>query len=129
VLGLPLAFPGAMLVGVTLALTGFEHPAVEIGIAASVLVLGAAIALGLRLPAAMAAIACGIIGLAHGYAHGIEMGQGASAVHFIVGFVLATALLHAGGLVAAASFVCNKPILNRLVGGGIAFAGAALLFV
>jgi urease accessory protein len=125
---LPFAFLSAMLVGVTLALAGLEIPAVEIGIAASVLVLGTAIALGLRLPAATAAIACGIFGLVHGYAHGIEMGKGGSAVHFIAGFVLATALLHTGGLVAATSLVRNKPILNRLLGGGIAFAGAALLF-
>jgi urease accessory protein len=50
VLGLPLAFLNAMLVGVTLALAGIEVPAVEIAIATSVLALGTAIALRLRLP-------------------------------------------------------------------------------
>ncbi len=117
-----------MLVGVALALAGFEIPAIEIGIAASVLVLGTAIALGLRLPAATATIACGIFGLVHGYAHGTEMGQGVSAGQFSAGFLLATALLHAGGLAAAASLIHNKPILSRLLGGGIAVAGATLLF-
>ncbi len=129
ILGLPLAFLSAMLVGVTLALVSVEIPAVEIGIAVSVLVLGAAIALGLKLPPAMAAITCGIFGLVHGYAHGTEMAESASAIHFTAGFMLATALLHAGGLAAAASFVRNKPFLNSLLGGGIAVAGAALLFV
>jgi len=126
-LGLPLAFLGTMLVGVILAVAGFELPAVEIGVAASVLVLGSAVALGLRLPAVTAAIDCGIFGLVHGYAHGTEMGQGGSAVQFSAGILLATALLHAAGLTAAASLVRNKPILNHLLGGGIAVAGAALL--
>jgi urease accessory protein len=129
ILGLPLAFLSAMLVGVTLALVSVKIPAVEIGIAVSVLVLGTAITLGLRLPAAMTAIACGIFGLVHGYAHGTKMGESARAFHFIAGFVLATTLLHAGGFLAVASFVRNKPIVNSLFGGGIAVAGAALLFV
>ncbi|GEO17930.1 hypothetical protein MAE02_56260 [Microvirga aerophila] len=128
ILGLPLAFLSAMLVGVTLALVSVKVPAVEIGVAVSVLGLGTAITLGLRLPTAMAAIACGIFGLVHGYAHGMEMAESPSAIHFTTGFVLATALLH-GGLAAAASFVRNKPFLNSLLGGGIAVAGAALLFV
>jgi urease accessory protein len=129
VLGLPLAFLNAMLAGVTLALAGFGTPAVEIGIAASVLVLGTAIALGLRLPAATAAIVCAIFGLVHGYAHGTEMEQGASAAQFSVGFLLATALLHIGGVATAASLIRSRPALSRLLGGGIAVIGAALLFV
>jgi urease accessory protein len=110
-------------------LLGVEIHAIETGIAASVLALGAAVALGLKLPPAMAAITCGIFGLAHGYAHGMKMGESTSAIHFTAGFMLATALLHAGGFTVAASFVRNKPVLNSLSGGGIAAAGAALLFV
>ena len=127
-LGLPLTFLGAMLTGVALALIGIEVPAVETGIVASVLVLGLAIASGLRLPAATAAMICAIFGLVHGYAHGNEMGESVDAVHYIGGFLVATALLHAGGFVVAAALVRKTPDLNRMLGGGIALTGVALLF-
>jgi hydrogenase/urease accessory protein HupE len=57
------------------------------------------------------------------------MEPGASAVQFIAGFLLSTALLHAGGLLTAVSLVRNRPALIRLLGGGIGVTGAALLFV
>jgi urease accessory protein len=63
IMRLPPAFLGAMLAGMVLALIGIDIPAVESGIVASVLVLGLAVATGLRLPAVMAAVICAIFGL------------------------------------------------------------------
>ena len=96
-LGVPAAFVGAMAVGFGLALGGVPMPAVEPAILASTIVLGLAVAAALRLDAALVAFVVAAFGLFHGHAHGGELG-GAGALRFGLGFVLATALLHAAGV-------------------------------
>src|SRR6187399_1456692 len=56
----PAAFVAAMALGGALAITGVPVPMVETGIAASVIVLGATVALGIKAPLA---IAMGLVGL------------------------------------------------------------------
>lgn len=94
----PLAFVAMMAAGGLLAMTGIGLPMVELGIALSVVVLGAAVALRLSLPVAGAMALAGIFALFHGHAHGAEMPAGASAMSYALGFVLATAMLHAVGV-------------------------------
>jgi urease accessory protein len=96
---LPITFPLVMAFGAALGIAGVPIPAVEIIIAASVLTLGIMVALAARppLPVALAIIAVFAIG--HGWAHGSELPETANAIAFSLGFVVATGLLHALGIV------------------------------
>lgn len=83
---LPLAFLLGMAAG---PFVSFDP---EPAILASVILLGAALCLGLRLPLTLAAPLVAAMGLAHGAAH-------ASEGAFGLGMFAATALLHGAGLV------------------------------
>jgi urease accessory protein len=95
---LPIAFPLVMALGGLLGLLGVALPGVETGIALSGIVLGAAVLLRWQ-PPLFIALAC-VAGFAifHGYAHGAELPEGASALTYSLGFVVATGLLHAAGI-------------------------------
>jgi urease accessory protein len=124
----PLAFVVFMASSGIAAMAGFKLPMVETGIALSVLVLGAIIALRTTAPVIIGALACALFAVFHGYAHGAELPGSVGAIAYAIGFVMATALLHALGL-GAAVLVARKltPVLTRLAGGGVALAGIALL--
>ena len=94
----PGAFLLAMAAGGALAMEGVALPLVEFGIAASVVVLGAIVALGVRAPLAVAMALVGLFAVFHGSAHATEMPLGVAGVAYGAGFLLATALLHAAGI-------------------------------
>lgn len=94
---LPTAFVGAMFVGFILSVSGVPLPYVEPFILASVVVLGVLVALALRLPVSASAAIVAAFGICHGHAHGGEIGS-AGELGYAAGFVIATALLHAAGL-------------------------------
>ena len=94
----PAAFLAAMGLGGILAFSGLPLPAVEIGIVVSVLVLGALVAGGRRLPLAVGTGLIALFALFHGHAHGAEAAVGTSLAAYAIGFLAATALLHASGL-------------------------------
>src|SRR5262249_56043104 len=73
-------------------------PGVEIGIGASVIVLGAIVILRVKMPVAIAAALVGVFAVFHGHAHGTEMPLDASGALYAAGFVAATALLHVAGI-------------------------------
>lgn len=97
---LPAGFVLAMLAGAGLGAIGVALPAVEAGIAASMLVFGLLIALAARLPLTVSLPLVAAFALFHGHAHHAEMG-GASLVTYAAGFALATGLLHGAGYVIA----------------------------
>ena len=94
----PGAFVAAMLFGGTLGVIGMALPHVEAGIALSVLVLGAGIALPRRLPLWLTMLAVGFFGTLHGNAHGVEMPQAAVPVFYTLGFIVSTSLIHMAGV-------------------------------
>jgi urease accessory protein len=94
----PLTFISVMAVGGAMGMAGMPMPFVEQGIATSVLVLGFLIAAAVRLPVAASATIVGIFALLHGHAHGSEMPVSASGLSYGIGFILATAMLHAVGV-------------------------------
>jgi urease accessory protein len=108
--------------GFAASLSGFAVPMVEVGIALSVVALGAAAAFGLRMSAALGAAVCALFAGFHGVAHGAEMPAGAAAVAYFAGFALSTAALLGAG-VAAVRF----GRVARIAGLGVAGAGLALL--
>ncbi len=126
----PLTFVLVMAAGGALGVAGLPIPFVEMGIAASVLALGVAIATGLTVPVALATALVGLFAMFHGYAHGAEMPDTASGLAFGVGFIAATALLHVSGIglgLAARSMGGTGRRAARLGGGLMALAGLGLL--
>lgn len=95
---LPAAFVAIMAAGGALGAAGMPLAGVETGIVASLLVLGALIALAAhpRLPVALVVVA--LSALFHGHAHGAEMPELVGGVPYGAGFTAATALLHALGV-------------------------------
>ncbi|MFN4276177.1 MAG: HupE/UreJ family protein [Ferrovibrio sp.] len=125
---LPLSFVLPMAGGFALALAGVMLPGVEAGIALSVLVLGLAVAFAARPPLAAAMAVTAVFALLHGHAHGTEMGDASQAALYAGGMVLATALLHTGGLVAARlAQRFALPALTRAAGAAVALAGIVIL--
>ena len=117
---LPVAFPLVMAVGGMLGLLGVPLPGIELGIAASAIMLGAAVMLRLRPPLAVAALLVGFFAIFHGYAHGSELPPGESGLLYSLGFVIATGCLHAVGITIG--------LVNRGTWGrrAVRFAGAAI---
>lgn len=94
----PLSFVALMAVGGGLGISGIDVPFVELGIGLSVVVLGAAVAFGVKAPLALAMAVVGFFAIFHGHAHGAEMPEDASGLAYGIGFMIATALLHVAGL-------------------------------
>jgi urease accessory protein len=95
---LPVAFPLVMAMGGMLGFLGVPIPGVEYGIAASAIVLGAAVAFEVRPSLVIAALVVGCFAIFHGHAHGTELPPGQSALLYSMGFVVATGCLHAIGI-------------------------------
>jgi len=126
---LPVAFPVVMAFGGLLGLLGFSLPGVEIGIAVSAIVLGAMVATEVRPPIALAAVIVAFFAIFHGHAHGRELPEGTSALLYSLGFVVATGLLHAVGIVlgVAHRWPAGRQVV-RVAGGGVALAGLLFLW-
>ena len=125
---LPVTFPLVMALGGVLGVLGVPIPGVEIGVAASAIVLGAMIAFAVRPPLSLAGLIVALFAIFHGYAHGAELPASANAVSYAFGFVVATGLLHAIGiLIGAVKRWQSGPALLRLAGTLIAFVGVWFL--
>jgi len=127
----PLTFVGVMALGGLLGVMGMPVPFVEIGIALSVVVLGAIVAFGVKAPVAVAMAVVGLFAIFHGHAHGSEMPLDASGVEYGAGFMLATAMLHAVGIGVGVLIGMSSKALGdnvyRVAGGLASIAGIALL--
>ncbi len=120
----PTAFVVAMAAGAVAAVVGLALPPVEVGVAGSLLVLGAVIALDARLSLASALPLVAGLAVFHGFAHGAA----ATGAAYGLGFVAATAALQGCGL--ACGFLANRLAAVRPVqagGGALALAGLWML--
>jgi urease accessory protein len=126
---LPVAFPVVMALGGLLGLLGIPVPGVEVGIALSAIVLGAMVLAQLRPPLWLAAGVVAFFAIFHGHAHGQELPEGASALLYSLGFVMATGLLHAVGILLgeAHRWSAGRQAV-RAAGGGVALAGLFFLW-
>jgi len=122
---LPLVFPAVMAAGAVMGAHDVGLPWVEAGIVLSVVVLGAAVALGLRVSLLASAALVGLFALFHGHAHGSEFPAADSPLLYGIGFILATGALHAVGLGIGA--LTQRTLMMRTAGGAIAAAGLLLL--
>ena len=132
ILASPLLVPGVFLVAMTaggaLGLAGVSLPAVELLIVGSVIALGAAIvsALGEQ-PLAWLVPLLVVAGLAHGNAHGAEAPAAADPARYVLGFLVATAALHAAGVIGGT--VARRWAPARVTVGAAVAAGGAVLLV
>jgi len=124
---LPCTFVGTLLIGGMLGFEGMNLPALESGIAASVLALGLAVALAVRPPLVMAMGATALFALFHGVAHGLELPDMSSPWTYAAGFVAATAVLHAVGYALVRTLPQAAAPLVRLAGAASAATGVWLL--
>ena len=121
---LPVAFPMVMALGGVLGLVGVPIPGVEYGIAASAVLLGAAVMFELRPPPAAAAALVAFFAVFHGHAHGTELPPGQSAMLYSMGFVVATGGLHAMGIgIGEARRWTWGNVLLRAAGTAVAVGG------
>jgi urease accessory protein len=127
----PASFVSLMAIGGIFGIAGEPLLWVELGIAASVIVLGAMVALGVKAPLAVAMGIVGLFAIFHGYAHGTEMPLDASGGVYAAGFMLATALLHVAGI--ALGFLIGRigdsygRLAYQLGGGMVALTGVGIL--
>ncbi|MEW5892856.1 MAG: HupE/UreJ family protein [Pseudomonadota bacterium] len=122
----PLVFVGFMALGSGLAYLGLTLPALETGIALSVLALGLFAAFAVRLPALVSLVVIAGFAVLHGHAHGIELPLASSAA-YLPGYLAATALLHGIGYAFASRLVPAQGRIARAAGGATAVTGLAWL--
>ena len=126
---LPVTFPLVMAFGGFLGLIGVPLPGSEIAIALSGVCLGAAVLAEFRPPLWVAGLMVGLFGLFHGYAHGHELPPGQNALLYSLGFILATGMLHATGILIG---VVHRWGWGRMAlrgtGAAIAACGAVFLW-
>jgi hydrogenase/urease accessory protein HupE len=111
---IPLTFVSIMSLGGIAGVAGLKLPGVDFVILISVAVLGVLVARRILLSSSVSLILIGVFAFFHGIAHGAEMPGSATFVTFGLGFVFATLLLHALGLVTGRVAAC---LLVFLVGG------------
>jgi urease accessory protein len=128
----PCAFVGMMIVGGVIGYGGIPLPLVEQAIGLSVVAMGLAIALGVRLPVVLAMGLVGLFALFHGHAHGSEGAELASFLPYAAGFIVATVALHAAGIGLGLGLdrlgTAQAGYLRRVAGAAGALAGVSLLF-
>lgn len=127
----PGVFVAMMDAGAALGAGVVELPLIELGIAMSVIVLGVLVALQASPPTAVAIGLAGFFAIFHGHAHGAEMPVDASGFSYALGFMLATAILHAAGVTCGLGVrwlaIDSSRRVVQLGGGVMALAGVGIL--
>jgi len=126
----PATFVSVMALGGALGLIDIGLTSTELGIAASLVLLGLIIAAERRLPILLAMAGVGFFAVFHGYAHGTEMPTTAEPALYAAGFLTGTALIHIAGLVIGdiAKHYEQGKVALRVGGGLIAMVGVLFIF-
>ncbi len=125
---LPVTFPLVMSMGAMMGLLGVPLPGIEVGIAASAILLGAMVAGEARPNLAVAGVLVGTFAIFHGHAHGTELPPGQSGMLYSMGFVIATGCLHCVGITIG---LVHKWPAGKLAlrGAGALIAAAGVVFL
>jgi urease accessory protein len=127
---LPLAFVAAMTAGAALGMAQVSLPYAELGIAASVLVLGIGILVAGRGMSSWPIVGLVLLfGACHGHAHGLEIPRSVSPALYTLGFVIGTAVLHIVGVVIGEVATLQHWLWRglRLGGGAVSASGAVFV--
>lgn len=127
----PVTFMLALIGGALLGVAGVEVPFLENLIAMSVVLFGAMlVASRMRLPGKLGLGLIAVAASFHGIAHGAETPETGFAM-YAVGFLLTTAVLHFGGVLAGVSirrmFADRNSWVFAMLGAGCSGAGMYLL--
>jgi urease accessory protein len=126
----PLTFIMIMFVGSLFGFLGITLVNDELGIALSVVLLGVAIAINKKFHILLGMGFVAFFAFFHGHAHGIEMPKIVSLLEYVSGFMLATLLLHIGGVIIGLVMQKVKtlePILPH-IGSAITGIGLYILY-
>lgn len=123
----PTAFAGSILLGGGIAAIGVSVPGIgyELGIASSVVILGALVATARVLPTPASVALASLFAVCHGYAHVAELHSTASAAGYVAGFMAMSILCIAAGVGLGTLFSRGRvhAYLGRAVGLAIALVG------
>lgn len=122
----PLSFASVLLLGALVGMSGLVVPATEYLVASSLLVVGVMVALQMKLQPLHGALIVAAMAFFHGVAHGSELTHAFSALS---GMVIATALIHVGGLAIGYGLLNArwKQPAARVIGLLSSLIGVALL--
>ena len=126
---LPMTFLATMLAGFAAANVGLDIPLVEPVISSSIIAVGLLVALAVKAPVWLGAWITAVFAFFHGHAHGTEAAA-VSLASYAIGFILATATLHAIGVglgIFAAESI--RQFALRTMGGIAALIGLALMVI
>lgn len=123
----PATFVGVMTLGAIFGLRGVVPTGMEQMIAASLLVFGIMIAMAKRIPLSAGLALTALFAAFHGFAHGSELPATSSGFSYGLGFVIATALLHAAGYGLGSIKIAQINGWLKASGIGIATIGAVML--
>jgi urease accessory protein len=101
VLTVPALFVTYLLIGGVFGFAGVELVGVELWILGSLVLLGVVLARAAAPRRTLTVAAVAFFGFAHGNAHGLELPLASSATGYAAGFVLASAVCHATGVLLA----------------------------
>ena len=127
---LPIAFPLIMTVGAVLGILDVPVPAIDLGIAASAIVLGGMVTANARPPLAIAFLLIAFFAIYHGHPHGAVLPDFGVPILYAAGFVVATGLLHVTGIAFGLLYrwPAGKTAV-RALGAGIAVVGGYFLLL
>ncbi len=125
----PGAFVIMMIVGSLAAIAGFTLPGVEPVIGLSIVAIALPVAFALGMPVTLAMALVGVFAIFHGHAHGAEIPRDAAVASYVLGFAVATALIHGAGVLSGLGFagLAKRELLLRASGASIAVAGIVLI--
>lgn len=122
----PGTFVTVMALAAAAGVSGLPLPGTEYGVLLSIVAISLPVAFALGMPVALAMALVGVFAIFHGYAHGAELPDNATAAPYVAGFALATALISFG--LALGRLAMGRPAL-RIAGGAIVLAGCFLAAV
>ena len=126
---IPAIFVAFLVFGGILGLIGQPIPQFEDGILISVIALGLIIAVQIRFIPVLAIVVTALFGIIHGYPHGTEIPAVANAPEYVLGFALASAMMHLIGV--GIGTICdifpNPRNVRAILGGALVGAGLVLL--
>lgn len=122
----PLTFIACMSLGALLPTSGVGAFMIESAILASLMVIGLLVILAWRLPAAIGAVLAGGFAVWHGAAHAAGAPAATSFASYMVGMLLATAALHAIGMMAVLLPYRARLPGARLAGGTLVITALIL---
>jgi urease accessory protein len=126
----PAAFLAGMPAGWLLGWAQAPFPAVETGIALSVVLLGLGALAAKRIPMGVIYLAVVAFALCHGYAHGRETPAGVDLMHYAAGFMAGTAAIHVlGVLIGQLLSAGSNAWPLRFFASAVALCGVSFLAV